>query len=80
MQFPDAGFRLLALYRYWNIIQYCFPYKYLIQENWNNVLAEFVPKFVNAATELDYKLAALELIARIHDTHAGMYDQALEKY
>ncbi len=80
MHFPDAGFRLLALYRYWNMIQYFFPYKYLIQENWHNVLAEFIPKFVNAATELDYKMTALALIARVHDTHAGMYDQMLEKH
>lgn len=82
MHYPDAGFRLLALYRYWNIIQYYFPYKYLIEEDWNKVLATFIPKFVNAASELDYKLAALELIAAIHDTHANIwsYDEALENY
>ncbi len=73
MKYPDAGFRLLALYRYWNIIQYYFPYKYLIGEDWKNVLAEFIPKFVNAANETDYKLAVLELIAGIHDTHANIW-------
>ncbi len=82
MHFPDAGFRLLTLYRYWNIIQYLFPYKYLIEENWNNVLAEFIPKMVNAANELEYKLAVLALIAKIHDTHANIwsYDAVLENY
>ncbi|RYE17529.1 MAG: peptidase S41, partial [Sphingobacteriaceae bacterium] len=27
MNFPDAGYRMLSLYRYWNLIQYFYPYK-----------------------------------------------------
>ena len=82
MRFPDAGFRLLTLYRYWNIIQYLFPYKNMIKENWNNVLIEFIPKLVNPKNELDYKLTVLALIARIHDTHANIWsnDPAIENY
>jgi C-terminal processing protease CtpA/Prc len=82
MAYPDAGFRLLGLFRYWNIIQYYFPNKHLIEENWNDVLPEFVPRFVNAPDELEYKKAALALIARIHDTHANIWgqDTTLSKY
>lgn len=81
MNYPDVGFRLLSLYRYWNIIQYYFPYKNLIEEDWKNVLKEFVPRYVNASNELEYKLAVLELIGRVHDTHAQFYpDQAINKY
>ncbi len=82
MKYPDAGYRLLALYRYWNIIQYYFPYKNLIEEDWKDVLVEFIPKFVNAKNELEYKLAVLELIARVHDTHANIWgwDMALNRY
>jgi len=72
MQYPDAGYRLLSLYRYWNIIQYWFPYKYLIGEDWNNVLEEFIPKFVSAADEKNYQLTALELITRVNDSHANI--------
>lgn len=82
MAFPDAGFRLLSLYRYWNIIQYYFPNRHLIGENWNDVLADFIPRFAGAASELEYKKAALALIGRIHDTHANIWgkDETLEKY
>lgn len=69
-KYPTAGFRLLALYRYWNIIQYYFPYKYLIEKNWNTILPEFIPKFVNANDELEYKLSVLSLMAHVHDSHA----------
>lgn len=71
--YKDPGFRLLSLYRYWNIIHYYFPYKYLIEENWNAVLKEFIPRFVDAEDELQYKLAVLALIARIQDTHANIW-------
>lgn len=76
MPYPDTGFRLLCLFRYWNMIEYFFPYKHLIQEDWHAVLSEFVPKFVNATDETAYRLAALELIARVKDTHANMYNQS----
>ncbi|TAE27572.1 MAG: peptidase S41 [Cytophagales bacterium] len=80
---PDAGYRLLALFRYWNMIQYFFPYKNLITQamsadvradkDWNATLPEFVPAFVSASDSLSYRLAALKLIGRIHDTHANIY-------
>ncbi len=82
MKYPDAGFRLLSLYRYWNIIQYFFPYKSLIGEDWKNVLAEFVPKFIQAKDSTEYTLAALELIGRVNDTHANIWgrNQVLNNY
>jgi hypothetical protein len=74
--YPDAGIRLLALYRYWNMIQYFDPNRHLIGEDWNKVLTESIPDFVNAKDTLDYDLACLKLIARIHDTHANIWGGA----
>ncbi len=80
--FPDAGFRILSLFRYWNIIQYYFPYKNLIEEDWKNVLEEFIPIFIHANNETEYTLAVLELIARVHDTHANIWgdNKTLQDY
>lgn len=77
--FPDAGVRLLALYRYWAMIQYFFPDRHLIGEDWNKVLSEFIPEFCGAKDALAYQLACLRLIARINDTHAGMTSYEIEK-
>lgn len=68
--FPDKNLRLLALYRYWNIIQYFFPYKYLTDKNWDEVLREYIPKFINAKTALEYQLTVLQLAGETNDTHA----------
>ena len=79
---PDAGLRLLSLYRYWNMIAYFFPYRYAIGEDWQPVLEEFIPQFAAATTAEQYRLRALALIARIHDTHANIYgnDKVLGAY
>lgn len=68
--FPDAGLRLLSLYSYWAKIQYFFPYRYLIGNNWNHALTGFIPEFVNAKNKSEYALACLHLTSAINDTHA----------
>lgn len=74
-EYPDAGTRLLALYRYWNMIQYYFPYKDLIEEDWKGVLKEFIPRVLQAGDETAYQLSMLELIGRVHDSHADIWSR-----
>jgi C-terminal processing protease CtpA/Prc len=70
---PDAGYRLLALYRYWNMIEYWYPNRDLIEESWDGVLREFVPRLAAAGSHDEYATAMLALIARVHDTHANLW-------
>ena len=76
MPYPDDGFRLLSLYRYWNMINYFFPYKHLMDEDWNKKLSEYIPLFINAKDELEYELAAIQIIGDIQDTHANLWGGA----
>jgi C-terminal processing protease CtpA/Prc len=72
--YPDPGYRLLALFRFWNVIEYWFPYRDVMKEDWNSVLAEFIPRVV-AAGDLDaYRLAMIDLVARVHDSHANAWN------
>jgi C-terminal processing protease CtpA/Prc len=71
--FPDAGHRLLALYRFWNIVEYWSPYRDLIGEDWDKVLREFVPWLWTSDTTDTYRLSMMALIARLHDGHANLY-------
>jgi hypothetical protein len=70
--YPDTGYRLLTLFRYWNAIQYYYPYKYLIDKNWNDVLIEFIPLFINVQNRADYINVLYKLIACINDSHATL--------
>jgi C-terminal processing protease CtpA/Prc len=73
IKLPDAGFQLLGLFRYWNIIRYWAPDRDLVGEDWDKVLTEYIPKIALAETADDYKRQFLTLIARIHDTHANLW-------
>ena len=73
MDWTDDGFKLLALFRYWNMIEYWFPYRHLMDANWDAVLREFIPRMTLADDELSYKLTLLDLIGRIQDTHANIW-------
>ncbi|GGH11758.1 hypothetical protein FAZ19_00215 [Sphingobacterium alkalisoli] len=66
----DIGIRLLGLFRYWNIIQYFFPYRYLTEQPWDGVLEEFIPVFHRANTFSAIDSAYLKLFSKINDGHA----------
>lgn len=71
--YPDAGFRLLSLYKYWNMIQYFFPNKHLTDKNWNDVLKEYIPLFLSTKNELEYELVSIQVIGEVNDTHANLW-------
>ena len=73
LKLPDAGFELLALYRFWNIFEYWSPYRDVLGEDWDRVLAEFIPKIALARDRDDYQRQLMRLIARAHDGHAGLW-------
>lgn len=68
--YPDEPHRLLALARFWNIINYFYPHKAAFAPGWDKVLAEFIPKFMNARNADEYRNAFLQLTAHLHDSHA----------
>ncbi|QGK76273.1 S41 family peptidase [Flavobacterium sp. SLB02] len=71
--YPDQNHRLLSLFRYWNTVEYFFPYKYLTDQNWDSVLIEMIPKFKNANDALEYQLLMQETVVKLDDTHASFY-------
>lgn len=78
--FPDDGYRLLALFRYWNVIKYYYPYRYNFEKKWDSILPFEIGRFLKVKNELTYKLAILELITQIQDSHARIVegDQSIE--
>lgn len=68
--FSDVGFRLLGLFRYWNIMQYYNPYRYLLSAEWDKQLQTFIPIFVNSNSVAALDQAYLKLFAVIKDSHA----------
>ena len=71
MAFPTVEYRLLSLFRFWNVINYFFPYKNLIGDSWDNVLPRYIPKFEANKDLVDYQMTVREMVAEIRDSHGG---------
>ncbi len=77
IDYPDSiltynrNYRLLALSRFWNAIEYFYPYKYLIPENWDSILLEYIPRLMVKTSLENYNLIMTRLIHEIKDTHTG---------
>jgi C-terminal processing protease CtpA/Prc len=73
ISFPDSGYQLLGLFRFWNIVEYWSPYRNLVGEDWRAVLVEFIPRIACARDKRSYAREMMALIARLHDSHANLW-------
>jgi C-terminal processing protease CtpA/Prc len=71
MEFPNAEYRLLALFRFWNVISYFAPYKDLIGTDWDTILPKYIPQFEADKDALEYRITASQMVAEIHDSHGA---------
>lgn len=71
---PDTGFRLLSLFRYWNMINYFYPYKYLTDKDWDTILQEYIPAFIYADSRLKYEQVSARLMNEVCDSHAVLQE------
>ncbi len=80
LRHPDSGFQLLALFRFWNMMQYFNPNRDIMGDDpsqasayWNGVLTESMRSFALALNRLEYQRALLRFIAKINDTHSNLW-------
>ena len=66
----SSKYRLLSLFRYWNVIYYFFPHKYLMDQSWDKILNEYFFPFINVTDSLSYKMTFLKLATTLNDGHS----------
>jgi len=74
--YPDAAvgderYRLLALMRFWNMVEYWYPYRSSLGNGWDDALRAFIPRFRQAGDDQDYRLVLKALVARLGDGAAS---------
>lgn len=67
----DAKF--FSLFDYWNKVEYFYPYKYLMDENWDTVLTKTINNYEKVTTKNDYILLIKQLVAKLDDSHAFVF-------
>jgi hypothetical protein len=78
--YPSVAEWMIAALQIWAVGQYFFPYRDLIGERWNQVLAEYLPRFEAARDSLEYALAAAEMATRLHDSHVRVSSPVLQAH
>ncbi|MEI6456102.1 MAG: T9SS type A sorting domain-containing protein [bacterium] len=68
--YPSEPLRTLSLFRYWNILNYFFPYKNIMDQDWDTTLTEVIPLFIEAHTAREFDKAVMVMAKRINDSHA----------
>jgi C-terminal processing protease CtpA/Prc len=79
-KWADKNLRLLALFRYWNYTEYFFPYKYVMDQNWDEALVEILPQIANPKSEKEFLLAMREISIKLNDSHASTINMDMVKY
>jgi len=67
---PDEAHRVLAAFRIWGTIEYVYPYKALMHDDWDAALAAGLADLHRVTTPLDYALALMKMYAHTHDSHS----------
>jgi carboxyl-terminal processing protease len=71
--YPSEEMRMLAMFRFWNQVHYFFPYKMIMDQDWDATLAEFIPPIASAADAVSFNLAFKEFTVKINDAHGFLY-------
>jgi len=70
--YPSEALRVLAGVRLWFIVRWFYPYRHLLTEDWDQVLATFIPKLIGAHSAEEYAFALAEMSTHIPDGHTGI--------
>jgi hypothetical protein len=69
---PGSHERLLAMFRFWNILNYYSPGLWLIDEDWGRLLDVYVGRMLEVTDNQDYHLLMSEFTAESDDSHGFM--------
>jgi hypothetical protein len=78
--YPAVEYRILAAYKIWAVFHYFYAYRDLMDEDWDDLLPVYLPKFIAAKDAREYNLTIAEMLTHIADSHASVESKALSDY
>jgi len=79
-RFPSTEYRILAAFKIWGVIHYFFAYRDLMDEDWDTVFADFLPRFVSAKDAHEYSLTVADMLTHTLDSHVTVSSDELADY
>ncbi|OUL64161.1 S41 family peptidase [Flavobacterium sp. AJR] len=65
--------RILMLFAYWNVIEYYFPYKYMMDQKWDLSLEQALLLIIDAKSEEDFYVAMKRMATNLNDGHVEFF-------
>lgn len=69
----DDGYRMLTLFRFWNMMYYFHPYIGHFEKRWRELLPEFIRIFAKARDRKSFDTACARLVFAMKDSHTLPY-------
>ncbi|WP_433765131.1 S41 family peptidase [Flavobacterium ginsenosidimutans] len=73
LDYTNKNSKLLMLYAYWNVVEYYYPYKYIMDQKWDKTLTELLPSVVESKTPEDFYKILRKAAAKLNDTHVEFH-------
>ena len=79
-RYPSTEYRILAAYKTWGVIHHFFAYRDLMDEDWDDVFASFLPKFIAAKDAREYNLTVADMLTHTLDSQVSAVSDELSDY
>lgn len=80
MDYTDVRYRLLGLFRFWNAVEYYFPYLDIMDEDWDTVLLENLPSMLEADSKISYEKTIARVSTKLNDAHTMFANEKHRDY
>jgi C-terminal processing protease CtpA/Prc len=69
LDYNKSDSRILMLFVYWNVIEYFFPYKYLMDQKWDNTLEKTLSLILDTKNEVEFLSVMKRMATKLNDGH-----------
>ncbi|MBV9265726.1 MAG: hypothetical protein JO061_06125 [Acidobacteriaceae bacterium] len=80
LPYPPTELRILSAYKLWGAVHYFFAYRDLMDDDWDDDVADFLTKFIAAKDAREYHLAVADAVTKLCDSNAQASSSILDNY
>ncbi len=78
--FPNYEQRLRGAFKIWAVFNYFFPYRHLMQADWDQVLLDSIPLFEQCQCAREYALTVTQMVSHAGDSHVNVLSDELNLF
>ena len=71
--FTNKNSKLRMVFLFWNLVEYFFPYKYLMDQKWDKTLEKIIPLAIQADNYDNFYKVMVKLCCKVDDSHTDVY-------